>query len=649
MSFFAGRLNNVPTFSLKNEGWGDINRHITPDDNTLFHSSMPHVLITEEYEAQLQQRDYGYWTCAMPGRISSLLANDANLVVLTEVEYYVGNTICRRMLYGGATGVGAANWQSQWVSIQIIGSRPITIPHFFGAFGTTFVASNDVIADHGFFSESNPGGNVSQKLLYGTGRKLMWSGSSTWESSQGASNTYFEGGQTVPNSPNYYFDVGHLIPPSGAQRGFDSFYIKAGHPRIEMFYRNAATGSTSNPQPPQLPAGTVGYQLHTFSNRYNGGGGVALDAGQAAALAPNDFSYTNSSVRRDGEAREINYGFGFAKVRWYVTNLRYNGWGYDVTYQPFAGNSILLSPKNFVIKDVNLMNTAFKFINLVSPGNGWNRPDMHLTSPNIYRGNVQSGLEAGDIPWNGVETGGMGAGTWYGAGSNWGSTTLALYKFQPSASWYVNSTVPSIGNQWGDVWSPGQIPLRLFGNRAAVVEVSGGAFQLSANQVTGIQNANLGLNDSRNGAVVMTIVFNDITWFLASGRGVYNPMRWNGGGSLPASQMRVTGYGNSTYHIRHQILSLPVGGYVPFYVCRCGSMASYGSDGSSLADHSTGFYTVIFYIRNIGNGEVEFSCELAGNPIVSIPGGSQNDSSKVLGDYNAIRLPSMRITVQRLV
>lgn len=649
MSFFAGRLNGVPTFSLKNEGGGDINRHIAPDDATLFHSSMPHVLITEEYEAQLSPRDNGYWTAAMPGRISSILANDANLVVLTEVEYYVGNTLCRRMLYGGATAVGAANWQSQYTEIHIIGSRPVTVPHFFGGFGTTFCASNDVISDHGYFSEGNAG-DVSQKLLYGTGRKLFWSGTSTWESSAGASNTYFEGGQPVSGSPAYNFDIGHLIPPSGAQRGYDSFYIRAGHPRIEMLYRNFVEGSAnSGLTSPVLPAGTVGYQLHAFANSYNGGGGRAVDGGQAGALGTSEFSYTRSNTRNDGEIRQINYGFGFAKVRWYVTNLRYNGWGYDVTYQPFVGNNIMLSRNNFIVKDVNLMNTSWKFINLVTPGNGWNRPDMHLTSPNIYRGNVQSGLEAGDIPWNGVETGGMGAGTWYGAGSNWGSTTLALYKFQPSASWYVNTTVPSIGNQWGDVWSPGQIPLRLFGNRAAVAEIGGGAFQLSAGQVTALQTVNLGLNDSRNGAVIMTIVFNDITWFLASGRGIYNPMRWNGGGSLPASQMRVTGYGNSSYHIRHQILSLPPGAYVPFYISRCGSMASYGTEQGSQNAHNTTFYSVIFYIKNNGDGNVEFSCELAGNPVVSIPGGNQNDSAKVVADYNAIRLPNMRITVQRLV
>ncbi len=56
MGFFAGKYSDGKTvLSLNTESGGDINRHYSPNANSIFHSDMPFVLVDGTYEAWVRK------------------------------------------------------------------------------------------------------------------------------------------------------------------------------------------------------------------------------------------------------------------------------------------------------------------------------------------------------------------------------------------------------------------------------------------------------------------------------------------------------------------------------------------------------------------------------------------------------------------
>lgn len=640
MSFFAGRLNGSTTLSLKNEGGGSINNHLTPDANTIFHSSMPHVIITETYTVPLADAGSGYAWSIMPDQIINYHNNDSNRVILTEVEFSNGS---KHMISGMSLNIGAkaygftAGTLNNWTTE--------------GGNKTNMIASADITMDVGYFPTAITGTTL-QKMRDGTGCQYVF-GSTSGSGQQMTPGVFlytggaglFKGSDT-PNGPEPT-PPATITVPSGVLRhpglrGYvmDAIYVRGFTPNRILYgtggpleNANTAGGMTVDPI-------TAFYSQRPMANVAMGIGFVKSD--------PSTFTYWTDKPDANDYATGpigVNYeylGIDPVKVTWYVTNLVYNGNGFNVTGELFTGADIFLNNNNFYVKGVNLMNTPWKFINFVQANNSpGNRPDIRNIGCNVAKPTATSGINGianYSVP---LATSSNAPAFSSGNVSELIPCCVSIYNFQPSASWYVNSSTNSIGNQWGDVWSPTNLPLRLIaGSGSATLSgsinfVSGGSIQLATMP--------LGLATTRDGAIVCTMEFLDDSWISAGGIGCFNPQEsLNLGGTTNDSRLRVGP--NETVKKLHQILSLPINYYVPFYTVKANvvnATESRSAQANPVAywvpnlpnnNAQSGSYTITYFLKNESNGNVS----------VWIHCGADNITGMKIG------LPNMKITVQRL-
>ncbi|NCB96540.1 MAG: hypothetical protein EOM35_08860 [Negativicutes bacterium] len=639
MSFFAGRLNNKSILSLRRGEGGDTNIHINPDSQTIFHSDMPHVIIVETHSTGLRTDqgagDY-YWT-EMPSRVTQLHNNDPNRVVLTEVEFSDGS---RHMLSGMSMGVGAKAY-------GIVDPRVMSQ----GGLKTQITASADLSLDVGYFY-SGTSGTIPQKLRDGTGCQHVFG---AFSGRRGFANaSMYTGGAALYKSA--WTGTGYIYPaaetltvPSDAIRhpgarnfGFNAIYVR-GRSCNRVLYgmegpnranagnmvgasNSANTVVNHNPNNPDITAYTVGF----------GRADPTAYAYWEGMPDPNDAA--NGPIGIFSE----HLGIYPSKITWYVTNMVYNGSGYSIDYNLFNGSDIKLSPNEFIIKGVNINTTSWKFINFVEKNfNPGSRPDFRDVGCNLSMGSPSTGI-------TGIATFGLPTTESNNApsikGGNVGglnTNVVSIYNFLPSSSWYVSSNPPKIGSNYGDVWSENLLPLRLLGGSGSTILSGQVVFQSTGYVHVG--TVGLDMNSSRNGAVVCTMEFIDDTWLSAGGIGCFNPTEMlSKGAEYGDSRFRV---GPNTIDKKlHQILSLPVGEYVPFFTikgtvvnaCRVISAAftptAFWVPALPGNVGQTGYYTLTYYMRNDGNNNISIWLE--------------SSMSNIIGMKAC--LPNIKLIVQRL-
>lgn len=594
-----------------------------PTNETIFHSNMPYVLITEDYSVAANAGDNGYYYGAIPDPIINYMSSNPNRVIITELIYSLNGSEYSKMIYGGSVSSGAFGYQDR-IIINQGPNQPVLIS-IGASFASQLTASADIVCDFGYYTQGS-NMSIADNIFYGTGRKYGFQGSAsgfgnlglwgarTWKCYDNIdSSTANPSG--VVNTP---FPASELIAPSGLQRGYNRFYVKASLPLVSVI-------------DPQDNLNGLNNQLqYEYKGNQNGTDGSGQSRSYVCAplsnLSGNNYGFT------------MNNGYPFIplRVRWLVTNLDFNGGGYNVN-NIFTGNDILLSPTSFTIKGVNVMTTGIKFINLVAPGLSVNRPDMEVIAANTYTNTYNPGSVVGQHPWAaGYNT---GVGVLGGEGSGWNGAGFSIYKFQPSASWQVNTTVPSIGNQWGDVWSPSQNPLKVFTNNVATVNLTSGQGSPTNGQAIGLTTINLDLNTSRGGAVLVTMRFNDNYWLSASGPGGFNPMDAQFGGQNSRISMNTPS--PPVVHWQHMILSLPIGAAVPFYTVRCGVYSRANGTASPPAGVAWGYQTFrlcafTYYIRNNGNGTAD------------IVVGMDGQTGATAATQGKTQIPNITLTVQKL-
>lgn len=621
-------------FFAEGSGAGNTRLHLTtsndtgvaigdPTGETLFHSKMPHVLIVEEAEAPCYAGDNGYFYGQVPDSIINWMSNGPNRVIITELTYSSGGVEYTKMLYGGGISTGAYGYQDR-IIINQGPNRPIIIS-IGAAFSSNITASADVTCDFGYYPFVS-GLSIADNIYYGSGRKYSFQGSAS-----GTANLGLWGARTwksydnidSPNAnpsgvTNTPFPADQLIAPTGLQRGFNRFYIRPSTPLINI----------------TDPATNLNGVVNQVQYEYQTNSGAPGGSGQSRSYVGAPLA--NTSGDRIGWTRRYDYPHTPVRIKWYVTNIEFNGGGYNV-YNIFTGNGILLSPTSFVINGVDVMNTSIRFINIITPGVSVDRPDMKVLGGNMFTNTWNPGSVIGAQPW--VAGYGTGVGYQNGEGSGWGAAGFSIYSFQSSARWYVNTTVPSIGNQWGDVWSPSFNPLKAFQGNTAIVNVSSGVVAPTAGGAILLQTVNLDFNNSRGGAVVMTIRFNDNYWLSASGAGGFNPMDAQFGGTNSRISMNTAS--PPVIHQSHMILSLPIGSPVPFYTVRC---SAYGDSagtapppaGVAWSFRDTKLCAFTYYIRNNGNGTADI--------VVGMDGQGGNNATT----QGKAQLPNMTITIQKL-
>lgn len=594
MSFFAGKYSDGKTVLSLNAANGDsTSDHYSPNISSIFHSDMPFVLVESTHEALLGDAGNGYFVCQMPWDITNLKSNDPGRIILTAVEV---NGTHLGFLNGTQSQVGQMLNFFEDFSGGRSGADLALTSSF--ALGTSLA--------HGTYSYNASLGHEESIARQGTGGSLLQTSSfqiyrpggvSAAEAinrawglvgfPSGVSVVPIDGGNVDFWEPNWQAPIG------SAGQGHDFFYVCSSNIR-----------------------GFIGRKGEIPSN---------VDVKYQSALYPEtNYVCKGSTTNMAGQATkkvyvQDSYLVRPTKVIWYVLNLRYSNGNMGVSSNPFTGSDIILSPSNFTIKGISLPNTPYKFINQNAFGNLNYRPDMEYIGNNSLHPGA-----FGDSTARAEFIGSNKGSLWSPADYGGVKSQISLYKFGVSKQWYVDTNSNSIGNEYGPVWSPSNVPLRLFPNNVASVYVGDDInpyYPSAGNYYQPLATVGLGLPNTNSTVILTTEVIM---------------------GNINTAGQRLSTYGGNTWRVQgrrkqsytagdgifHQILTLAPGYLVPYH-----STAAYsytqtlaGSPDDMVFARNGYIYT----IKNLGNGNVELGVVM------------QAEASA------AIFLPRLRVTVQRL-
>lgn len=600
MSFFAGRFSdNKTVLSLLQGNGGDTNLHYNPSQNSIFHSDMPFVLIQDTHTTDLIDVGDGYFSCQMPGAIANYLTNDSNRIIITILEYEQGGVWYKTVLQGTSTFHGQFQTGSERYDINANrGDATVSIAENSGF-------SRHINLDVGTYNFNPSIGHTESIARSGSGGLMHHECTSTiggpgpnWLArarlSALAGLGYRQGATTVPiDTSDYYLNPDWSSPLGSAGRGHQWFYVN----RTNI--KSTVTASA-------LP-------VHG-NNEYNS----LFMANTELYAAKASFGSIQRSASRGGKGYWydwIDYGILPKRVTWYVTNLQYNGnGGFFITDRPFTGSDIKLSPNNFTIKGVDLSTVPWRFINQTL-GVNMSRGDMEFSGLNSVITDWNAlGSDRGVSGFVGSANGNM---IWTGNVGNI-AQQLSIYKFGMGSGWWVNTNSNAIGNGFGEVWGPNQIPLKYFDGNSASVYIGDSITPraVAGGQYYWLATVNLGLINSGTSTVVLTA--EHISGAIHKIAGLGNT---ESGVILQARNKINYDQGDGKFH---QILTLPTNGFVPFHIARLYGVSVYGST-------STGYMSLYFVIKNNGNGSADIGVFTQGSRS---------------GVYTFV--PNMRVSVQKL-
>ncbi len=597
MSFFAGRFGDGKTvFSLNSVNGGDIGYHYSPNDNSIFHSDMPFVLVDGTYSAGLGDAGNGYYVCRMSDDIVNIKSNDPGRVILTAIEI---NGTHIGFLNGTQTSVDFCN---QFLLDQNFpgGPRVQQVTAMYSGFGgSTSLDTGTYNYDSNIGHENSIACNGSGGLVYSSG------GASGLRDIFGVQSAAFSllgmGVNTTSVSINSgganYWEPNFSTPIGSGYNGHYWFYVSRSNIRSFNGFPSDATNAVSGSR--------------IIRGRPNTNGGyVARDSAS---------NIVNQS--RYGRIIQDWYDFIPTKVVWYVLNLRYVDGSMQVTGTPFTGSEIRLSPNNFIIKGCRLQDMGQKFIHQNAFGNISNRPDMEFVGNNAaYTG--MFGDTSGRCEFIGSSRGSLWAPSVDFGGAK---SQLSLYKYNGASQWYVDSRNHTIGNEHGVVWGPSNMPLKLFSSNVASAWIGDDINPRrvdAGNTYIGLSTVGLGLPNN-NSTVILTM---EVAGGNLNSAGL--PIYQLSNGSFTGIQNRKYQSYTSGDRFFHQILTLPPGYFVPFHTTKTSRL--YNPYGSSPDPTAFDRGSMTFTIKNLGNGNVEIGC------MFHMP-------------YSSfVFTPKVRITIQRL-
>lgn len=559
MGFFAGKYSDGKTvLSLNTESGGDINRHYSPNNNSIFHSDMPFVLVDGTYEAGLGNAGNGFFVCQMPPDIVNIKSNDPGRVILTAIEI---NGTHRAFLNGTQSKVGQTIVATQADPFRSFASVSQTSGFAFGnslASGT--YNYNPSMGHEESIAKNGTGGTTLHSTYHGIVRPGGGAPVGVTVAEAFAQLGFPPNSSTVPIDGNnqHYWDPGWMSPLGSAHRGHDWFYVCNSNIRG---YGGVRQG---------LP-GNVNTMYHDGGNRFVCRGSTTNLANQSG----------DATILQDG------YNITPTKVIWYVLNLRYSGGNMSVSGNPFTGSDILISPSNFTIKGVSLPNTGYKFINQNAFGNLGYRPDMEYVGNNAaYTGTF------GDTTARCELVGSSNGSLWSPVDYGGAKSQISIYKFGAGKQWYVNSSNNTIGNEHGVVWGPSSVPLRLFSGNVGSSYMGDDItpyYPGTGDRYVALSTIGLGIPGGNATVILTTEVIS---------------------GNLNCAGVPANTWNNSVFQVQgrkahsysngdaifHQILTLPVGYLVPFHT----TSAFRYTPNNALSRNS-----FIYTVKNLGNGNVE--------------------------------------------
>lgn len=584
MSFFVGRFSDGKTvLSLNKASGGTINDHKVPNANTIFHSDMPYVIITGTYTANLSSVGNDYYVCAMPAAIQNILSNDRGAVVLTVVKFTDGSST---MLYGSSSVRSTGRYLNPVGlprnSSSAEGYLTRTSNHIAMNCGTyTYNGSNHVYS----IEENGTGNCVHHSNMVAMGGaaanidNLLGTLYSGLGYVTGSSFTAVVG--TPYTDPNWAFPIG----PYG--NAHTHFFISNASIRFCNSYGNSSSIGT---------------------NIYAPGGNVKANRLSITKLIASNIQTKNVT--------STNLGKTPASVTWYTTNLRFNGSAFSAN-AIFTGNEIKISKNSFIINGIEVNNNStYKFINQVKVGNIANRADMLFVGTNVYKSSPTIGTN-GVSAYSASNNGTISLG-----GSATGGCQVSIYNFSGSKSWSVDTRDNTISTEYGDVWGPANIPLKVFaGATARYTFGDDNTLKQLGNGYTALQTLSMGIPSTSTVVVAIEVEGTSIV----CSQGYVN----NNSSNVFQIQKRARASYSYTDNTQFSILTLPANTYVPIY-----AMASQiNSEVTGQGSDAVGYTGVEVYLKNKGDGSVEV-------------GVYKNNSDTAFN--NVLFVPQINITIQRL-
>ncbi|URC22523.1 receptor-binding protein [Serratia phage vB_SmaM-Kamaji] len=671
MSVFMGKFSDGKTvLSLRNRGgtaWGeDAWEHHDPQLDSIFHSDMPHMFIEEYYAANTWHAGDGYFITPMPSRVVETLANAADRVVITSVTFrsnegdeyksaISGNSInFGTALQGRASQVGS--WQNGYNTVSS------------GIWFSSFNQSADVTLDVGYFwYDTN--NSFKTMLSHGSSRRIFWHAETVHNSNTNgggrppnpfavdywymAGFMFFDSdGSGVPgyngpanNNTSWYatkpnvirnFHVDWWRPPTSRGTGYSAIYIRMGMPRLLVgsFQRGG-----------WVPEGGEWLVNESANNSAGPQGGSWICRSWTGN--PIDAAWDNVGAKEIKD--QIQWGWTPVQVEWYFTNFWFNGSdGYNVS-NIFTGNDILFSRDNFTVKGQNLMNVGRKMVMAVDAGeSARNWRDVHIGS-NVYKWDLNSNPInfLGGIPKSFAKKGWCGmAAVDGGTFSNFGPASIAIHEFVPGKQWYLDGTVPSIGNQDGDIWSPSSVPLKNFEWNKSAFWLGGQSVWSDQNNMTWLAEADIGFASSRAGTGLIMVQFHDLPSYMSCGGfGSFMPLRALGPNvPMDNTWMNVVGNMDARPQRFFNISVIPPNCHVPVFTVRNGITNDnisdpfiYIRDGAN--NHMLNevlYYSMTLWIHNNADGKVSLWVSVSRND-------PANRAPRV-----KFRIPGMYVHVQKL-
>ncbi|QPB12143.1 hypothetical protein [Providencia phage PSTCR5] len=572
-------------------------------NDTIFHSSMPHVFITDEWTIPLTNFDasavgdtYGGWNILGKYKVGSLPAGAINAiknsstVTLIEVFYTVNGKEYSKVINGHSitssfdTGDAWDDWDGRMD-----------------------------FHDYDLHVTMRPG--IGVHVGFFVGNKSTDIRQATLDQDSFGINTMRIGGDSEANSFNVARDRLWRC-------GYNNSFVTID---TSKFYRVGFYGGTYS-----------GILVPPFNNLIGAPRGALANASQKFEKDMQHYSdrdrYANwwlnhrklgtiSGTTKWHGNRNASYmelwdypTVTFTKIIIRKLNLTYNvNSGYSLTnIVPLTGE-IKLDRNDFKVGGVSIKTLAAKMLHQINPSTTGSGYTYMYANPS-YDGNGLPNMRSA-MPLLGVASDRSINTT---SGSSMVSLApnqhnfLGIQDMKNSGNGWV-ITPDSIGTQTRTIWGKGgSMALKLLPGATKRVTFGGSEIALANPESKVIATVALGLATNRSSTIIMNLNTTDVRVWLPN-EAYYARV---GGGIMKLSSNTVPNVGGD-----HSILVLPINKYVQFM-----EVKSYKSD-SGWADFSdpvvnAWLTNIAFWFRNLGNGNVEISVSHRGAPMPGKKGGN---------------------------
>ncbi|NCB96445.1 MAG: hypothetical protein EOM35_08345 [Negativicutes bacterium] len=604
MSVFAGRLSNKTVFSINTQAGGDTNIHTNPNNNSIFHSDMPHLYVEERYRVNLQDGGDGYRIGEMPAALRAHM-NAGNRVILPILVYTFNGKEYRRQMTGRHEGVGYSWYRADLTELgACTASRHgATFPDQMLEWGTFIRGTgrvNDEIAKQGT-------GGMMVRFSYGQGEDDI----------QSAQLAKYGNGDSAIFSANV---------PQGSNKPEQRYWNPNSNPPypnvLEYEYYNIVNPNWIAPLGPKggghthIFCRTTGGRVFGYSKIY------VFDAGPRFIYSDpynprNNYPLgecATSQTRGDFQAyldrgvftnfSQLSYPITLVAMEFLVTNLAFDRTGGYTARNIFTGNEIAIGNDTLTIKGINLRSTQFEFLTSVSTGAPPNNANNFFATNN-QTSSMATYPDGGSLGMPGIAADGSSAMITPSGGTSSGSIPswkVGTYKVPVNSSVELNGSQNYLALDGKQIWSPSVRPLMMFNGQKAsnlIIGQNDWLINVPEGSSSLLNSVNIGLSGSGISTIIMSMEYMAVGLHCSGDRafelGADASQHYRG----MALRVNRADYDVGDA-ITHQIIVLQPGYYVPIMSRR---NISFRGGGGTQVPRSN----IVYYVRkNPSSGVLEF-------------------------------------------